>query len=101
MKAVCILCFLSAVIEHWFEGFSADQAHVMHSVSKTFTATAIGFAVDEGLLTLGDKVIKYFPDKRPSTPNDNLNALEIRHLISILDKAVFDDNPIITIMNFK
>jgi len=83
MHSVMIVRNGKVVAEHWFEGFSAEEPHVLHSVSKTFTATAIGFAVDEGLLTLSDKVIKYFPDKLPSTPNDNLKALEIRHLLTM------------------
>ncbi|MDR0896034.1 MAG: hypothetical protein LBN06_12195 [Prevotellaceae bacterium] len=31
--------------ERWLNEHSATEAHVMHSVSKTFTATVVGFAV--------------------------------------------------------
>ncbi|MDR1722706.1 MAG: beta-lactamase family protein [Tannerella sp.] len=81
MHSVMVVRNGKVVAEHWFEGFSADKPHVMHSVSKTFTATGIGFAVSEGKLKLTDKVTTFFPDKMPAEVNDNLKALEIRHLL--------------------
>jgi hypothetical protein len=32
-----------------------------YSVSKSFTSSAIGIAIEEGLLTLDDTVIEFFP----------------------------------------
>ena len=55
-------------VEWYNEPYTADTSHSMYSVSKTFSATAIGFAVSEGLLSLDDKVLdkailnKFFPD---------------------------------------
>lgn len=69
------------VAERWLGDHAANKPHVMFSVSKTFTATAIGFAVAEGKLKVTDKVISFFPDKLPAQMNDNLKALEIRHLL--------------------
>ncbi|MDR1202565.1 MAG: beta-lactamase family protein, partial [Tannerellaceae bacterium] len=71
------------VYEQWFGDNAPDKPHVLHSVSKTFTATAIGFAVAEGRLKLTEKVISFFPDKLPAEISDNLNALEIRHLLTM------------------
>ncbi|GHT03514.1 serine hydrolase [Bacteroidia bacterium] len=69
--------------EEWFNGASPDSVHVMHSVSKSFTATAIGFAIDEGLIGLDDKVISFFPDKLPDTVSPYLAQLSIRDLITM------------------
>ncbi|HCC52491.1 MAG TPA: hypothetical protein DEQ30_10900, partial [Porphyromonadaceae bacterium] len=44
------------VSEQWLGDNAADKPHVMFSVSKTYTATAIGFAVAEGRLKVTDKV---------------------------------------------
>lgn len=71
----------NVVAEHWLGDHAANKPHVMFSVSKTFTATAIGFAAAEGKLKVTDKVISFFPDKSPSNVNENLKALEIRHLL--------------------
>ena len=47
--------------------FVPDTAHILNSVSKTFTATAVGFAVSEGLLSLDDKIVdlKLMRDMEP------------------------------------
>ncbi len=53
----------------FYKPYNADSPHVLYSVSKSFTSTAVGFAVQEGLLNLNDKIVKFFPDyimtKRP------------------------------------
>lgn len=43
--------------------YDADIPHDMYSFSKTMTATAIGFAIDEGLLSLDTKIYSFFPEK--------------------------------------
>jgi CubicO group peptidase (beta-lactamase class C family)/predicted glycoside hydrolase/deacetylase ChbG (UPF0249 family) len=71
------------VAEHWFGDNASNKPHVMFSVSKTYTATAAGFAIAEGKLSVSDKVISFFPDKLPEAVSDNLKALEIRHLLTM------------------
>ena len=71
------------LLERWFNGESAEKPHLMHSVSKTFTATAIGLAISEGKLNLTDKVVSFFPDQLPAEPSENLNAMTIRDLLTM------------------
>lgn len=71
------------VAEQWQSEGSPDKSHIMNSVSKTFTATAIGFAVSEGRLKVTDKVISFFPEQLPAVISDNLRELEIRHLLTM------------------
>ena len=71
------------VAEQWFGDNAADKPHALYSVSKTFTATAIGFAVAEGKLKVTDKVISFFPGKLPENVNGNLQALEIKDLLTM------------------
>ncbi|MBP5571352.1 MAG: serine hydrolase [Bacteroidales bacterium] len=52
------------VEEQYFGDWNADKPHAMFSVSKTFTATAVGLAINEGKMSLSDKVADYFPDKQ-------------------------------------
>lgn len=73
----------AVIAETWMGEGAPDRLHVMHSVSKTFTATAIGFAVAEGKLRVNDKVISFFPDKLPPHPCEALQAMEIRHLLTM------------------
>ena len=60
----------------------SDKRHV-YSVSKSWTSTAIGIAVDEGLIKLDDKLISFFPDELPEKVSDNLAAMTLRHVLSM------------------
>ncbi|QHT61369.1 serine hydrolase [Paenibacillus lycopersici] len=69
------------VAEGWWQPYAAELPHLLFSLSKSFTSTAIGFAVSEGLLTVDDAVISFFPDEAPAEPSANLRAMRIRHLL--------------------
>lgn len=83
LHSLMILRNGKVVFEAWLGDNAATKPHVMFSVSKTFTATAIGFAVQEGLLDVSDRVISFFPDKLPNEISPNLQAMEIRHLLTM------------------
>ena len=69
------------VLEEKF--FVPDTAHILNSVSKTFTATAVGFAIEEGLLHLEDKIVDIFPDKVPDQAQERLARITIRNLLTM------------------
>ncbi|MDR1557261.1 MAG: beta-lactamase family protein [Tannerellaceae bacterium] len=83
MHSLMILRHGKVVTEGWWYPYKPDYRHIMHSVSKTFTSTAIGFAVDEKLLSVNDKVISFFPDELPEDPSPYLAELSIRHLLTM------------------
>ena len=60
-----------------------DTAHIMNSVSKTFTATAVGFAIEEGLLHLDDKIVDLFPESVPAAPQPLLADVTLRNLLTM------------------
>jgi len=71
------------VAENWFGDHASNKNHIMNSVSKTFTATAIGFAVAENLLKVSDKVISFFPNDLPEIVSPFLAELQIRDLLTM------------------
>ena len=71
------------VKEHWMSEGAPDKLHILNSVSKTFTSTAVGLAIAEGRLSLSDKVVDLFPDKLPADVSDNLKKVEVRHLLTM------------------
>lgn len=71
------------VKEHWMSEGAPDKLHILNSVSKTFTSTAVGLAIAEGRLSLSDKVVDLFPDKLPAEVSDNLKKVEVRHLLTM------------------
>lgn len=71
------------VVEGWWAPYRADLKHTLYSMSKSFTSTAVGFAVAEGKLKTTDTVISFFPEDLPSTVSDNLAKLTIKDLLSM------------------
>lgn len=71
------------IAERWLNGADKDSAHVMHSVSKTFTSIAVGFAINEGLLSLDDHLVDIFPEKVTGDLSANLRAITIRDLLTM------------------
>ena len=83
LHSIMILKHGQVVYEKWFNGQTAETPHAMHSVSKTFTATAVGLAINEGKLNLTDPVVKFFPDKLPAEQSENLKAMTVRDLLTM------------------
>lgn len=71
------------VAEGWRTPYNPQTPHALYSLSKSFTSSAIGLAVAEGLLTVDDPVLKFFPDDAPANPSENLKAMRVRHLLSM------------------
>ena len=65
----------------------------MHSLLKSFTSTAIGFAVDEGLLNLNDRVISFFPEYKNSINDVHFREIRIRDLLTMSTGEKFEINP--------
>lgn len=67
--------------EGYWAPWSAERKHRIYSVSKSFVALAVGMMIDEGKLTLDDRVADYFPDKLPQTLHPWLAASTVRDLL--------------------
>jgi len=79
------------VAEGWWEPYSADRKHALFSLSKSFTSTAAGFAIEEGYFNLDEPVISFFPDKLPETVSPNLSTMTVRHLLTMSTGQSIDD----------
>src|SRR6476469_2990383 len=53
------------IAEGWWNPYRPDLKHTLYSCSKSFTATAIGFAIQEKKVSLDDKVVSFFPNYLP------------------------------------
>lgn len=67
--------------EGWWAPYEPQLPHMLFSLSKSFTSTAIGIAVQEGKLSVEDTVISFFPDDLPEEVSPNLAAMRIKHLL--------------------
>jgi CubicO group peptidase (beta-lactamase class C family) len=84
------------IAEGWWSPYSADLNHMLYSLSKSFTSTAIGLAVTEGRLKVEDPVISFFPDDLPGNISENLAALKVKHLLTMSVGHAKDSTPVIT-----
>lgn len=71
------------IAEGWWKPEAADKPHVLHSLSKSFNATAVGLAIADGKFNLDDPVLKFFPNDAPAEPSENLKAMKVRDLLTM------------------
>jgi CubicO group peptidase (beta-lactamase class C family) len=83
------------VAEGWWAPYTADDIHIMYSVSKSFTSTAVGLAKQEGLLSEDDLVLSHFPELAPAKPSENMQKMRIRDLLRMLSGHQSDTNPLL------
>ena len=65
----------------WWNPYDSATPHMLYSLSKSFTSTAVGLAISEGKLSLDDPVLKFFPEDAPADPSPNLQAMRVRDLL--------------------
>jgi CubicO group peptidase (beta-lactamase class C family) len=83
LHSILILRHGKVIAEGWWNPYEPELKHTMYSTSKSFTSTAIGFAISEGRLALNNKVITFFPKDLPETISPNLAALTIKDLLTM------------------
>ena len=59
----------NVIYSRWQSEGADSVPHVLHSVSKTFTSTAVGLAIADGKMALTDKVISFFTYRISSKRN--------------------------------
>lgn len=69
--------------EGWWRPYEPALPHQLFSLSKSFTSIAVGFAVLEGRLSIDDPVLPFFSDAAPKRPSANLQAMRVRHLLTM------------------
>lgn len=56
---------------------------IVFSASKSFTSCAVGFAVQEGLLHLEERLVDLFPQELPAAPDDHLCRATLRDALTM------------------
>src|ERR1039458_2309307 len=71
------------VVEGWWSPYGPEFNHTLYSLSKSFTSTAVGFAVAEGKLRVDDRVVSFFPHDLPQPVSEHLAALRVKDLLTM------------------
>src|SRR5262245_20222960 len=61
LHSIMIVRHGQVVAECWWKPYAADEPHMLFSLSKSFTSTAVGLAIADGKLKLEDDVLRFFP----------------------------------------
>lgn len=70
----------NVLLEHHF---TPDLERNIYSHTKSYMATAVGIAIEEGLMTLDDKLTDYFPECVPENADPRLFKITLRHLLTM------------------
>jgi CubicO group peptidase (beta-lactamase class C family) len=69
--------------EGWWQPYAADIPHTVFSVSKSFTASAIGLAEAESLLSISEPVLEFFPGLARGRLQSGASSLTLEHLLTM------------------
>ena len=72
--------------------WTEDVPHQLYSMSKSYTAMAVGIAISEGCFGLDDKLVDLFPEHTPSDVHPYKAATTVRHLLTM---SAGHDNPLL------
>lgn len=67
----------------WWAPFTPERVHLGYSLSKSLTATAVGFLVQEGRLGVDDLVLDLLPQVRPGSVDPRWSRVRVRHALSM------------------
>jgi len=90
MHSLMVVRHGRVVAEGWWHPYTAERRHIMFSVSKSFTATAIGMAIAEGRLDLDEPILAFFPSYATPEVVRNTAGLTLRHVLSMATGHVTD-----------
>lgn len=63
--------------------FTPSLARNIYSHTKSYAVTGIGVAVEEGLLSLDDRLVDAFPEYVPDDAQPELGRITLRHLLTM------------------
>ena len=76
----------------WHPYYKNTELHTMQSVSKSFTAAAIGIAIKNGVIKdLDEKIMEYFVGFESSNPDPRRNGMTIRDVLTMTTGISWDE----------
>ncbi len=71
------------VAEGWWAPYSADRAHLLYSLTKSFTSIAVGMVIADGLLSVDDRLVDVLPEHVPDDVSEQGRRITVHHLLSM------------------
>ncbi len=95
MNSFMLLRHGKVIAEGWWGPYAAEDPHVLYSLSKSFTSTAVGMAIAEEKFSLDDRVLEFFPEQAPEKPEDLFKLMRVRDLLNMNSGHLAADVPAI------
>lgn len=81
----------NVIYEKYGIGHEAEELHVCWSATKTFTALAVGLAVDEGLLDIHQPLLQYLPEEElPDSLDERWKRVTLDNVLCMTSGLRFD-----------
>ncbi|MBQ1382843.1 MAG: serine hydrolase [Solobacterium sp.] len=90
MHSIMIMRHDAIIAEGWWHPYAKMYRHALQSHSKTYTAAAVGIALQEGRLTLDERIADIFPEQLPENPSEYLLQMTI-HDVLCMGTGMVDD----------
>ncbi|MBE6778757.1 MAG: serine hydrolase [Ruminococcaceae bacterium] len=69
--------------EYYWDPYDKDTVHRMYSQTKSYVGVAIGLLLEDGKLTLDDRIVDHFPEKRDGELKRFMEDLTIRDMLTM------------------
>ena len=83
LHSLMVLRHGHVVAEGWWAPHTPERTRLLYSLSKSFTSTALGFALEEGRFGLDDTVLSHFPELDAEITDPRSRSVTLRHLASM------------------
>ncbi len=108
LHSLMLLRHGQVLAEGWWSPYHRHGVQLVYSLSKSFTSCAVGFAVDEGLVRLEDRLVDLFPDAAAGagpraselTLHDVL-SMSTGHRIDTLDRVITSPDPVAAYLSLE
>lgn len=82
------------VYEKHFNGYTADNAVHVYSVTKSVLSALIGIAIDQGYIgSLDQKVLAFFPDYQVKDDEKTIQKITLKHLMTMTAPYKYETEP--------
>ena len=88
--SIMVLRHGHVIAEGWWSPYAPHLKHTLYSLSKSFTSTAVGLAINEGHFTIDSPVLSFFPNDKPAEVSSQLAAMKVKHLLTMSTGHVKD-----------
>ncbi|MCD4685684.1 MAG: beta-lactamase family protein, partial [Anaerolineae bacterium] len=81
------------VLDTYFHPARPTRRHELYSVTKSFTSTLIGIAIDQGHIAgVDEPVLSFFPDREIANVDADKQAMTLAHLLTMTSGLECDDS---------